>query len=93
MFNSLHNKLSMSHLLPVPVLTDDGDWLPGESDSSRQSHVLTPTTCGPEADHVLQTKKHHQDNLLQTAGKTSLNRYKLTSVLLTQYHVSFIENS
>lgn len=74
MFNSLHNKLSMSHLLPVPVLTDDGDWLPGESDASSQSHVLTPTTCGPEADHVLQTKKYHQDNLLQTAGKTSLNR-------------------
>lgn len=81
MFYNIRNKLPVClDLLPVPVLTNDGDWLPGESDASRQSHVLTPTARGPETDHVLQTEKHHQDYLLQTAGKTSLNRYQLTSV-------------
>lgn len=70
MFYNIRNKLPVClGLLPVPVLTNDGDWLPGESDASRQSHVLTPTACGPETDHVLQTEKHHQDYLLQTAGK------------------------
>lgn len=81
----LRNKLPVClDLLPVPVLTNDGDGFPGESDASRQSHVLTPTACGPETDHVLQTEKHHQDYLLQTAGKTSLNRYQLTSVKISR---------
>lgn len=45
-------------------LTDDGNGLPGKTQSAPDAHILAAAACRPEADHVLCPKEHHQDNLL-----------------------------
>lgn len=46
------------------ILTNDRDWFSGKSEPTTDTHILASTSGRPQTNHVLQTKKTNQEDLL-----------------------------